>query len=100
MLHPGALEAALGRPRNHFAYRPEADLADLAAAYLGGLVGAHGFIDGNKRTGAAAMLVFLAVNGRALHVPPTELYALVIYVATKEVTEPQVATWIRERLKP
>src|SRR5256885_1830751 len=45
----------------------------------------------------AAMLVFLALNRRALHVPPAELYALVMAVATKEVTEAQVATWIRQR---
>jgi prophage maintenance system killer protein len=43
------------------------------------------------------MLVFLALNRRPLHVPPPELYALVMSVATKQVTEGQVATWIRER---
>lgn len=70
---------------------------DLAAAYLVGLTGCHGFVDGNKRIGAAAMLVFLAINRRPLHVPPAELYALVMAVATKQVTEGQVAAWIRER---
>jgi death-on-curing protein len=90
VLNPGAIEAALAlaRPRS---------LADLAAAYLVGLTGSHGFVDGNKRIGAAAMLVFLAINRRPLHVPPTELFALVMAVATKRVTEGQVATWIRER---
>jgi prophage maintenance system killer protein len=51
----------------------------------------------HKRVGAAAMLVFLALNRRPLHVPPAELYALVMSVATTQVTEGQVATWIRER---
>ena len=90
ILNAGALEAAVARPRN---------LADLGAAYLVGLTGAHAFVDGNKRVGAATMLVFLALNGRPLHVRPAELYALVMAVATKEVTERQVAAWIRERLK-
>jgi death on curing protein len=97
VLNPGAVEAALARPRNQFLYREDADLAHLAAAYLVGLTGSHGFVDGNKRIGAAAMLVFLALNRRPLHVPPPELYALVMSVATKQVTEGQVATWIRER---
>ena len=97
VLNPGAVEAALARPRNQFLYRAGLHLADLAAAYLVGLTGSHGFVDGNKRIGAAAMLVFLAINRRPLHVPPAELYALVMAVATKQVTEGQVATWVRER---
>lgn len=97
VLNPGAVEAALTRPRNRFLYRAGLDLADLAAAYLVGLIQSHGFVDGNTRIGAAAMLVFLAINRRPLHVPPTELFALVMAVATKRVTEGQVATWIRER---
>ena len=97
VLHPGAVEAALARPRNQFLYREDLDLADLGAAYLVGLAGAHGFVDGNKRIGTAAMLVFLAINRRPLHVPPAELYALVMSAATQRVTEGQVATWIRER---
>jgi len=97
VLNPGAVEAALARPRNQFLYREDADVGDLAAAYIVGLTGSHAFVDGNKRIGAAAMLVFLALKRRPLHVPPTELYALVMSVATKKVTEGQVATWIRER---
>jgi|SRR5579859_880752 len=96
VLHPGAVESALARPRNHFLYRAEADLADLAASYLVGLIRGHGFVDGNKRIGTAVMLVFLALNRRPLHAPPAELYALVVSVATKRVTEGQGATWIRE----
>jgi len=94
----GALESALARPRNHLVYRAATDLADLGASYLVGLVRAHGFVDGNKRVGLAAMLVFFAVNRRPLHAPPAELYALVMAVATKQVTEGQVASWVREHI--
>jgi death on curing protein len=98
VLNLGAVESALARPRNHFLYRTDADLADLAAADLVGLVRAHGFVDGNKRIGLAAMLVFLVLNRRPLHAPPAELYALVMSLATKQVTEGQVATWVRGHL--
>jgi len=90
VLNPGAVEAVL-------VDREDVDLAEVGAAYLVGLAGAHGFVDGNKRIGTAAMLVFLAINRRPLHVPPAELYALVMSAATQRVTEGQVATWIRER---
>jgi death-on-curing protein len=36
---------------------------DLAAAYAVYIVQGHVFMDGNKRTGAAAMLTFLLANG-------------------------------------
>ncbi len=91
----GALESALARPRHQLHYRAATDLADVAASYLVGLVRAHGFVDGNKRIGLAAMLVFLVLNRRPLHATSAELYALVMSVATKRVTEGQVASWVR-----
>jgi len=98
VLDQGAVEAAAARPRDRFGYGEGADLADLAAAYLVGFAGSHGFVDGNTRIGAAAMLVFLAVNGKPLHVPQPELYGLVMDVARGRVEESQVAAWIRERI--
>jgi death-on-curing protein len=97
VLHPGALESAVARSGNRFHYE-SAGLAELAAAYLVGLIRAHAFIDANKRTGTASMLVFLRINGHRLHVPQTELYALAMDVANGRRAEPQVAAWIRERL--
>src|SRR5215831_10679672 len=38
-------------------------LEELAAAYAVYIVQGHVFLDGNKRTGAAAMLTFLVANG-------------------------------------
>jgi len=39
------------------------DFPEMAAAYLFHLTKNHGFVDGNKRIGAAAALVFLEMNG-------------------------------------
>ena len=98
VLDQGAVEASAARPRNRFQYNDAADLADLAASYLVGFAGSHGFVDGNKRIGAAAMLVFLALNGKPLHVPQPELYGLVMDVANGRVEEAQVAEWLRRHL--
>jgi death-on-curing protein len=40
-----------------------ADIYEMAAAYLFHIVRNHPFIDGNKRTGAVAAVVFLLMNG-------------------------------------
>jgi death-on-curing protein len=98
MLKPDALAAVLARPLNIFAYDKTADLRRFAAVYLVGLVNGHAFVDGNKRVGLAAMLVFLRLNGSGLHVPPAGLYELVLGVATSRLREDAAAEWLRSRL--
>jgi death-on-curing protein len=89
----GALEAALDRARNKFAYG-ETRLPWLAAAYAYGLTRGHAFVDGNKRIGFAAMLVFLGLNGRSLRAPEPEATALMFALAAGEVGEEQAAEWV------
>jgi len=96
-LHGGAVAAALARPLNAHAYDPSADLATFAALYLVGLVNAHAFVDGNKRVGLAALLVFLDLNGKPLHAEPQQLYGFVLGIATGTVREEEAAQWIRAR---
>ena len=99
ILDRNVVGSPLARPRNLFAYRgEEVDLANLAAAYLFGLAARQGFVDGNKRTGVAAMLVFLHLNGKPLHVDPPELYRVAIGVARGEMKEGEVAEWLRRNL--
>ncbi|MBC7561347.1 MAG: type II toxin-antitoxin system death-on-curing family toxin [Gemmatimonadaceae bacterium] len=89
---------ALARPQQRWNYDASADTADLTALYLVGLSQAQGFVDGNKRTGLACAPVFLALNGAALHVDGSELYALTVRVATNQTDDVQVAAYIRQRL--
>lgn len=90
--------SALARPRNRWSYDEAADLADLAAAYLVGFARSQGFSDGNKRTGLSTALVFLALNGVRLHVPPQELYTLTMAIANNQADDSAAATYIRSRL--
>jgi death-on-curing protein len=94
------IRSTLARPIHRWAYDEEADVADFAAAYLVGFARSQGFSDGNKRTGVASALVFLALNGYALHVAPAELYALTMRVATKEADDRVVGAYFRERIEP
>ena len=92
--------SALTRPQQRWHYDASADLADLAdlaALYLVGLSQAQGFVDGNKRTGLACALVFLALNDAALHVDGAELYALTMRVAMNQADAAEVATCFRSR---
>jgi death-on-curing protein len=89
--------SALARPQQRWNYDAAADLADFAALYLVGLSQAQGFVDGNKRTGVACALVFLALNDAALHVDGAELYTLTMRVATNQADAAEVATYFRGR---
>jgi death on curing protein len=92
---PGLLESALGRPLNKFAYG-ETDLAVLAAAYGFGIARNHPFVDGNKRTSFASIIVFLGLNGIDFDVPPEDATAMILCLAAGEVSEESLARWIRD----
>jgi death-on-curing protein len=95
----GALESAAARPQTTFGGEDlYADLAEKAAALMHSLVQNHPFLDGNKRVGAHAMLLFLRVNGSALGVSPKELTETTLAVARGELAAEALAIWIRQRL--
>ena len=95
----GLLEAALARPINKFAYG-ETDLSALAAAYGFGIAKNHPFVDGNKRTALAAMIVFLGLNEIDLEAPRETATAIVLALAAGEITEEVLARWIAGHSKP
>jgi death-on-curing protein len=92
--------SALARPINRWAYEHGSDFADLAAAYLVGFARAQGFRDGNKRTGLACALVFLAMNKLAIHVPAAELISLTMAIATGKADDAIASAYFRDRLSP
>ncbi len=94
-----AVESALHRAQNLNAYgNPPPDAADLAAAYIYGIATSHGFIDGNKRTAWVIGRLFLALNGQNLVFDQMDAINFMLKVAAGEMTEYQVADWIRQRL--
>jgi death-on-curing protein len=95
----GLLESALARPVNKFAYG-ERGIAALAAAYGFGIARNHPFVDGNKRTALAAMIVFLGLNGVDLAASQEEVTAVILSLAAGEITEELLARWIADHMKP
>jgi death-on-curing protein len=91
------LESALARPRQRLAYKAEADLAELAAAYGHGLAASHPFHDGNKRIAFVTMTVFLELNGVELAATEAEVVTVMLALAAGELDEDKLAEWLRSR---
>jgi death-on-curing protein len=94
----GLIESAVAQGQNAFHYGA-ADLFSIAAAYAYHLAESQAFIDGNKRTGAAAALSFLHINGVDIaRISWQEVYEMMIQIATKEMSKSDMADLLRSRL--
>jgi death-on-curing protein len=94
----GALDSAMTRARNLALYS-EPDWAALAAAYGFGIARNHPFVDGNKRTAAVVIETFMALNGCTLGASDAELVVAIQALAAGELSEEQLAEWLREHGK-
>jgi death-on-curing protein len=94
----GALEAALGRPQMTFGGEDlYPDVAAKAAALMHSLVMNHPFVDGNKRVGAHAGILFLVANEVEPAFPAADLVEITLAVARGEVSAEALAIWLRQR---
>lgn len=91
----GALDSAMARPRNLAPYG-EPDLAALAAAYGFGIARNHPFVDGNQRTAAVVMETFLMLNAAVLDASDAELVVAIQDLAAGELSEDELADWLRQ----
>ena len=92
----GLLASAVAQPSATFGGQClHGDLFEMAAAYLFHIVMNHPFLDGNKRTGTAAALVSLDLNGVEIACPEGALYDLTVSVATGQADKPAIAAFFR-----
>jgi death on curing protein len=78
----GLLEAALARPQaSVFGEDAYPSLDEKAAALLHSLVTGHALVDGNKRLGLVAVLLFYGMNGCDLTASEDERVELIVAVA-------------------
>lgn len=93
----GLLESALGNVEATFGGELlHQTVFEMAAAYLYGICRNHPFVDGNKRTAAAAALVFLDMNDVEIDATEDDLYDLVIGVAEGRVSKAAVAVFFEQ----
>jgi death-on-curing protein len=95
---PEILKSALARPEQ-YAYYQEADLALQAAILAHGIAEGQPFINGNKRTAAIALVVFLDINGIELTVADEDLAAYIWWLS-EDLPPEELADLLRPHLKP
>ncbi len=96
----GLLQSALSMPQagagNQYFH---ADLFEMAAAYLFHIVRNHPFVDGNKRTGVTAALVFLEMNGIQIRASDQALVQTVLAVAEGKLQKGALAGFFRRHIR-
>ena len=92
----GLLESAIAQPQATFggAFLHDFPFA-MAAAYMFHIVQNHPFVDGNKRSGAVAALLFLELNGIEINPLKGSIYNLTIAVANGLADKTEVAEFFR-----
>jgi len=91
----GLLESALNAPFQTFDGEDLYKTVQSKAAKLGFLlVKNHPFIDGNKRIGILAMLVFLEINGIEVTSTDDELIRLGLSLADGTIDDKDLLDWI------
>ena len=96
----GLLESALARPKaTIFGEDAYAGLNGKAAALLHSLVTNHALVDGNKRLGLVAVLLFYGMNGCDLTATEDERVELILAIADGRLSEvekiaDQLAPWV------
>ena len=93
----GLIQSAMAMPAAGFGGRYlHTDLFEMAAAYLYHITQNHPFIDGNKRTGAVASLIFLSLNDVEIEADEEEFEGIVMDVAQGKLDKASVAEFLRK----
>src|SRR3990172_8248328 len=93
----GLLESALMTPQVTFDQKLlHTDPFEIAAIYIFHLIKNHPFIDGNKRIGIIAGLVFLKIHGIEIYLSQEETYGLGVDVATSKITKKEIVQILKK----
>jgi death-on-curing protein len=97
----GLFESAVAAPQAGFGgYDPYPSLFEKAAVLMRSLIANHAFIDGNKRAGLFAVLLFLRINGQEFDAPDDLVYEETIAVACRERSVEEIASFLVTYSKP
>ncbi|MCM0758593.1 type II toxin-antitoxin system death-on-curing family toxin [Sporomusa sphaeroides] len=92
----GLIESAVSRAYATFGGNDLYEtVEEKIAATAYSLVSNHGFVDGNKRIGIAAMLLLLQLNGYKLQYSQQELIDLGLGLAAGNLDENDIQRWIK-----
>src|SRR5262245_33719367 len=93
-----ALHVALGKPVKRF-QSGQTSLFNLAANYGQSLMKERPFLDGNKRLGFAACVVFLELNGYRFRAPEADAALRTLAFAAAAMDESDYAAWLESHAR-
>ncbi len=94
----GLLESAILAPQMTFGGIFLCDtLFKMAATYAHGILNNHAFVDGNKRTGTTATIVFLKANDIHIVFKQDELFNLAISIVVQKLSVEAIANILQEK---
>jgi death-on-curing protein len=93
------LESAIAQPKSTFDKNDlYPSLTDKAAILCLAIVQGHPFVDGNKRTGHAAMATFLLLNGAEIDATVDEQEKIMLALASGQMDRQKFAEWLNQHL--
>ncbi len=95
----GLLESAIAQPRMTFSGDDlYSSLPEKAASLSFSIIMNHPFIDGNKRTGHAAMEIFLVLNNLEINASVNEQERVVLMIASGELGREALVDWLQQNI--
>lgn len=95
----GRLESAVAQPRMSFGGRDlYPTVIEKAAVLCFALIRNHPLVDGNKRSGHAAMEVFLVLNGHEINAKVDEQESIILGVASGQVSRQELTDWLTDHV--
>jgi death-on-curing protein len=96
----GMLESAIAQPNATFDMNDlYPSLTDKAAVLCFSIVQGHPFVDGNKRTGHAAMATFLLLNGSEIDASLDEQEQIMLALASGQMSRHQFTEWLNQHVR-
>ncbi len=96
----GLLESAVYQPQQSFGGEDlYLELWDKASIMGYSISENQPFLDGNKRTAALSMMVFLEINDYETIAQEGEVYKVIMRVANKQLTREALASWLKKNTK-
>ena len=97
----GLLESAVATPQPSFGGQfAHEGIHTMAAAYAFHIAQNQPFVDGNKRTGLLAALVFLDINGWTVDDPDERLQVAMLSIAERTLDKGGLAAILRQLARP
>jgi death-on-curing protein len=91
------VKAVVAAPRQEaFGTEQYPTLFEKAAVYARNIIADHAFVDGNKRTGIAAAVIFLQRNGQKFRAKQGELEDFAVLIATDHLDIATIADWLKD----